>query len=669
MTTSFRPVSEIKQFDLHQIEISQPEPILGYFVESTAPINVEDEPDPPKESVVAKLRKIAQFLVESNDPEIVISIHGYGTQRSDAKDRYQRIFNYAATLCPSRTHVFLGYMWPSEKPTGDPSLPGGSGKEKIVNAWNALPTLQRIIFVGGLIAAAIVTLLLFLLDDLNSLLTPLLLIAAIAFSLVLTLIFLRLSTYFRDNYRATNFGVLDLVELIRQIDQHVFEAYLVTNLTAVDIADALQEIGISHEEWDKADCQGRIDLWSKVSDYHKEKVQEEKQNQIAKKVNKIGLSFIGHSMGCFVVTNTIRILSDVFDQLAIEKIPSAEIGRVFCLQRLILVAPDIPVETIMPRRANFLRSSLRRCKEAYVFCNEADLAVRLASTAANYFSFPAKERSSGYRLGNITAKRFPDRDVHENRILNSSEYGIVNFVAGKAKSPYDYLEIRASQSEHQNLGEIRDPNKIQKEDGDVLVSDLFTYFDCTDYVDFEGDVVKFEKDPGSFASTKSQGVVSYAHRKAALGLGDYLALSMSYFFGWFRVIFRLLKVPFIFDGLKSIFGWLRSINVHGGYFSGIFSQQVMYRLAFLGFDEFLRSLDPTQKSNGNKAELAFEDQKNLLDELSKQCAEKGIQVVLSPMRQVSQESEKDCASLAQQLDQTNSTKVESHDSPTQQTLS
>lgn len=669
MMTPARPISEITQFDLQQIDPAQPEQVLGYFVESTAPINVEEEPKPSEEAVPQKLRKIAQFLVESHDPEIVISIHGYGTQRSDAKDRYQRIFNYAATLCPSKTHVFLGYMWPSEKPTGDPSIPDGSGKAKIVNAWKALPTLQRIIFVGGLIAAAIVTLLLFLLDDLNSLFTPLLLIAAIAFSLVLTLIFLRLSTYFRDNYRATNFGVLDLVELIRQIDQYVFEAYLVTNLTATDIADVLQDSGIAHDEWDKADCQGRIALWSKVSDCHKAKVQEEKQNQIAKKVNKIGLSFIGHSMGCFVVTNTIRILSDVFDQLAIEKIPSAEIGRVFCLQRLILVAPDIPVETIMPRRANFLRSSLRRCKEAYVFCNEADLAVRLASTAANYFSFPAKTRSSGYRLGNITARRFSGSNVHENRVLNPSEYGIVNLVDGKAESPYKHLEIRASASEHQNLTEIRKPGEIQKEDGDVLVSDLFTYFDCTDYVDFEGDVVKFEKDPVSFASTRPQGVVSYAHKKAALGLGDYLALSLSYFFGWFRFIFRFLKVPFIFDGLKSVFGWLRSINVHGGYFSGIFSQQVMYRLAFLGFDEFLRSLDSTQNANGNKADLSFADQKNLLDELSKQCAEKGIQVVLSPMRQPSKESEKDCASLAQQLDQANSTKVESHDSPTQQTLS
>ena len=30
-------------------------------------------------------------------------------------------------------------------------------------------------------------------------------------------------------------------------------------------------------------------------------------------------------------------------------------------------------------------------------------------------------------------------------------------------------------------------------------------------------------------------------------------------------------------------------NVHGGYFEGLFSQQLIYRLACLGFDETLRA--------------------------------------------------------------------------------
>ncbi|MHC5733162.1 MAG: alpha/beta hydrolase, partial [Nostoc sp.] len=71
----------------------------------------------------------------------------------------------------------------------------------------------------------------------------------------MTLIILRISTYFRDTYRAVNYGVIDLVEFIRQLDARV---------------------KLSHNK-------------------------------------RIKLSFISHSMGCFVVTDVIRILSDVFD--------------------------------------------------------------------------------------------------------------------------------------------------------------------------------------------------------------------------------------------------------------------------------------------------------------------------------------------------------------------
>ncbi|MFZ8425991.1 hypothetical protein ACO1MX_15000, partial [Staphylococcus aureus] len=75
---------------------------------------------------------------------------------------------------------------------------------------------------------------------------------------VLTAALLRAIVYFRDTYRATNYGAPDLVQIIRAIDG---------------------ELG---------NLRGRG------------------------KRNDVELSFIGHSMGGFVVTNTIRVLSDVF---------------------------------------------------------------------------------------------------------------------------------------------------------------------------------------------------------------------------------------------------------------------------------------------------------------------------------------------------------------------
>ena len=52
--------------------------------------------------------------------------------------------------------------------------------------------------------------------------------------------------------------------------------------------------------------------------------------------------------------------------------PSNAIGNVFSLRRLVLVAPDIPAETLLSSRGNFLASALSRFDEAYLFSNEGD---------------------------------------------------------------------------------------------------------------------------------------------------------------------------------------------------------------------------------------------------------------------------------------------------------
>ncbi len=325
---------------------------------------------------------------------------------------------------------------------------------------------------------------------------------------------------------------------------------------------------LDREQWDSLSFNDKRDCWSAIQINCSQKmVFEQRQGaDIINAIKRIKLTFIGHSMGCFVVTNTIRILSDVFDPNSINQNPSADIGRVFSLSRLVLVAPDIPTEAIREGRANFLKSSLRRCEEAYVFSNEGDLALRLASTAANYFSFPGRTRSSGYRLGNLTVKRFVNEGDRTNRPLENKDYGIVNLKGNAVESPYDWLEIRASDQEHlalsevthlQKLSQIKEVKKIEESTPSVKVepvSDVFTYFDCTDYVDLQDDPPEVAK------QTKPQGVMSYALRKSALNFSDYAALSFAYFLGWFR-----------------------RINVHGGYFYGLFSQELIYKLAFVGF--------------------------------------------------------------------------------------
>ena len=119
-------------------------------------------------------------------------------------------------------------------------------------------------------------------------------------------------------------------------------------------------------------------------------------------------------MGGLVITNVVRILSDVFDRRSISQNPTAEIGHTLRLGRLILASPDIPVLAVVSNRANGLASSLRRFDEAYLFSNEGDLALRIASTAANYISFPSTHHYHGHRLGSIALRN----DIYSKGVIN-----------------------------------------------------------------------------------------------------------------------------------------------------------------------------------------------------------------------------------------------------------
>ncbi|MEH2462170.1 alpha/beta hydrolase [Nostoc sp.] len=535
-------------YQIYEFNKNNQEKISGYFVVSTAKLNVETEEnnsnnylstvvnqnffnindEQAEPSAKKMIGKIAESLQSSPEPEIIINIHGYSSTPSDTEIGCKKIYDYVNThIQQPNKYIFIGYRWPSENPIKTDE--SGSFGQKLMNALYSLPILPAIFLVLGLTISIWSAIVLLFLDILSNsavhFFTVLLIFSGIVSSITFTLIFLRISTYFRDTYRAINYGVTDLVELIRQLDSTV-------------------------------------------------KLPSNK---------RIKLSFISHSMGCFVVTNVIRILSDVFDVKSINKEPDSDIGNVFRLGRLVLVAPDVPVETILPGRANFLRSSLRRCEEAYIFCNEGDLALRFTSTAANYFSFPARTRISGYRLGNITVKHFINKN---DTVGHTPRYGVVNLQKQDYEKdytldkPYNYLEIRSSSSEHRKLEEITEISK-----NEVPPADLFTYFDCTDYKDDGSDRI---------------GIVSSAIQKPAINFGNYI----------------LLTLAFIRKSINNRDP--QGVDTHTGYFQGAFSQKAIYELAFLGFQGFLKSLSIEG------------DEEAQIRAFSQKCQEKQIQVILAP---------------------------------------
>jgi hypothetical protein len=309
-----------------------------YFIESTAPDNVDDTdntspgPLPHMELIQDSddaVRQIAGHLTDGTSPNLVVMVHGFNHPRPDVLKTYiaaALAVSGDAAICNRPGLVCLGYRWPSEK-IGQPRH----------GTWDALPTLPSWILYLGIALGAVPFLLFYFAPDSSHWAINLFryvhdligghlvtMFGLALMGLVLTAARLRLIVYFRDNYRASNYGVPDLIQIIRAIQHEVL-------------------------------AQGGHTAESEV-DRH-----------------RVQLSFIGHSMGGFVVTNTIRTLSDVFAAPvaalnafgAAAPPPAAElekIGKAFRLKRLVLVSPNIPAEALLSNRGNFLASASRASK-------------------------------------------------------------------------------------------------------------------------------------------------------------------------------------------------------------------------------------------------------------------------------------------------------------------
>ena len=548
--------------------------IPGYFVVSTAPPNIEDGVAEDSAAAQQGVSAIAADLyriykTQTDAPELVITVHGYNTREEGIKAWYADIYRYINQTDPAivgrRNVVFIGYRWSSESLRLHP-----------LHLWqnfHALPPLPRGLLVLGLMltVALLVVTPLPLMDWplmgwaggswIQFAIAALLTLTTTFTGIGLSLLLLRLSVYFRDVYRATNFGVLDLVELVRQLDKDLVRRRALDYPPVVDDAEAYRS---ATDDWERS-------------------------------AQKIRLSFIGHSMGALVVTNIVRILSDVFDMRSVDKQPPADIGHTLSLDRLVLVAPDIPVLSIITSRANVLASSLRRFNETYLFSNEGDLALRLASTTANYISFPSATEARGYRLGNVALMHRRGYGIVNLRNLHRYFPRHLRLSKALALDPDEILNnlfvARCWGQRHKGALSKLFERRQQQPIPEVSIADLFTFLDCTDYKDrylqFEGDQRR--------RSARAVGILSRAAQKRSLNLLDYTLLA-----------------------LDSILG---RRDVHGGYFRGEFSRELIYRLVFLGFDGVIKHIEPG---------IASRDAG--LDALHERCKQLGIQVYLSPLR-------------------------------------
>ena len=542
------------------------EKIPGYMICSTAPMNVEDDNKNPEiltdTDPLKTLRQIAEYIYEKSSQgkniEIVTQIHGFNTPYINSKKAYGETNKWIQDEIVSDSYtqlIFFGYSWPSEGISLSLSA--------IFQGYKALPLWLQILMWLGFLLGFIDGIYVNFINSSNSILSILCaVVATLCLAPVITLMLLRLSTYFRDSYRANNYGVVDLILLFKAFEQELF--------------DVVRK--------DSNNSQTPKEYWNNHS---------------------IKLSFIGHSMGGFVVTNLVRSLADVFDKnliinLEIEeyqvfenkpKPQTSKIGDCFSLERLILASPDIPVDTILSGRSNFLVSSLLRFQECYLFSNEGDTVLLMASTAANYFTYPAKTSQKGYKLGNLGLRS------DGSTSMSKYKYGIINLFDkmhsnqfNNFNSVFNRLVVGVDHSylfkKINVIAENTDPENQEKIKQELeKVAKQFTYFDCTDF-DYKKEV---KNDAGYI-------------RKSDLNVLNYVILTM-----------------LSFCNLK---------DVHGGYFRGEFTKNAIYKLAFLGIKPYLLSFNNVSKLPEELKNSALTTENyNILDsELKKH----NIRVLLKP---------------------------------------
>jgi hypothetical protein len=617
--------------------------VPGYFVASTAPLNVEgnqtnqEEANVTPEAIITEeaqitLQQIAELLYqkvtqasESEAVEMVISVHGFSNSRQVARRRCEQIHEYINTddspliQAKAKNLLYVGYRWSSE------SLFGENFPRHIFNSFKALPILPRYILAFTLIGIFLPLLPAAQYFIFNHFLFWLAFLSiAFGFFSILTLIVLRLLVYFRDRYRATHFGIPDLVEFLCQLDQRLAaqakEQFLPTvepvgqfkellaekvkekikadidirendeviktvcgqiaevyakanivdtiNLKEIE-ANASYSYPISPEQL-KNIILTAIDIVTQETDTELAQVRDRTVNILANKANefwserkRIKLTFIGHSMGGYVITSAVRTLSDVFDLPSIStlgltnKVATSSIGGSFKLSRLVLMAPDIPINTLISGRSNFLSSAIRRFEETYLFSNEGDLALRLASTIANYFSFPSLTRESGYRLGNVAIRTNLGSGILNLDAINTSpsEQQILE------KLFVDSFDIGFS------LQDIRARYDLDTTQSSEQLSKLFSFFDCTNYYDR---VIGGDSSP--------QRVLNIEKWKRELEAFDLPVLR------YLRELVHYIRL--------TIADTLGDKDTHSAYFEGVFLRHVIYRLAFLGLGGLLDSLIP-----------------------------------------------------------------------------
>lgn len=360
-----------------------------FLVTSTATpsLNIDRElPPADKFRPLFNVDELARIISKNNCDRLTLRTHGYNTPGKRFYKAFIQEINSLTANDPldnsnslKNNHFYLGFSWPSEVPLLSSSL--------WIDLFNNRRIFGKFLVVIGSLAVVFGTLIyallrligLPILQGLNNisfleniawtnLIAALKIVgqwhwialAALIFWLALMQV-LQMFVYLRDRYRSIHYASPDLAEFFWRLDR-----------------------GIDQQQ--------------------KKTTKPESESELESANSQIRVNLIANSLGCLVLVNVLRILSDKFGKDELIETQKEQIGKYLSLDKLILCAADIPLEFLRESRNNYVRSAIIRCREIYLMSSDRDTVSRYISTVANWFIEPSLEMA-GLRLGNVYLKR------------------------------------------------------------------------------------------------------------------------------------------------------------------------------------------------------------------------------------------------------------------------
>lgn len=670
-----------------ELESSLADRVYGFLVRSTTTPNIEDEfssSDLCKNSEVEDISEIVNIIYQrahedGNHFEIVTAVHDIQTSYSSARRLYENIFKNVISqnkyiVRQEKSFLFIGYIWSTG---GQPQV----SPKVLFSHVRALPRVLKTFLFLGIFALIVAWSLYLFFDSPFHLLgffgaylstVGLFYILVIVIS-IFSLIYLRAAGYFQDVHRANNYSIPELTEFFHQIELSLVK------IKANEVLDRTKLRRETLNEFNqlsayKTDFIDRIfsELEAEIIDkdnaifsladdgflttfYRIKRLFAEESIRVAAGIaiddsslaaivqkvilakknsysaaiqywqnNSIKLSFLTHGIGGHIATCVAYSVSDSDSSKVSDLL---ELGKIFKLGRLTLVAPDVPLLSLTLPKTSPFSASLQHFSEAYIFSNRNDVVLKLSSAIANYLSFPSASPSIGSRLGNIYISSESKGGIVNLEALNNDLSELAPYLSDVTL--YRFLkstqqlnkETDTKQSATKGFSSIahtqQDSNHSHKEVYLTLLEKV-TYFDCTDYVDFsvEADRSCTKRSP------RKTGILSRA---------------------------RLSKKASYLDDIQVIFDQLlASRDSHRGYFRGVFSQLLMCRITFFGFQGFLDSLSeidsivsqdvrtrskiPSKIIESSQKNDLKEKRKELLNLLHEICLSKQIRALISHQR-------------------------------------